>query len=66
MNCGSLYEEGGLRFAICACYSWNMELNVGLEASFDYMYDWKGIREKAVEVRVNSATNYITNDVTYG
>jgi hypothetical protein len=28
-----------------------MELNVGLDASFDNMKDWKRIREKAEEVK---------------
>jgi hypothetical protein len=39
-----------------------MELNVDLEASFDNVYDWKGIRQKAREV--TSTKPYITNDET--
>jgi hypothetical protein len=28
---------------ICACYSWEMALNIDIDASFNKMYDWKGI-----------------------
>jgi hypothetical protein len=45
---------------IYACYSWDMELNVGLEASFDNVSDWKGIQTKSR--KVNSAEAYITRD----
>jgi hypothetical protein len=30
---------------ICACYSWEITLNLGLEGSYDNMWDWKEIRE---------------------
>jgi hypothetical protein len=39
-----------------------MALKVGLDASFDSMWDWKGIREKAGEVDSMKAS--ITNDET--
>jgi hypothetical protein len=55
-----LYNGDCLLFIICVCYSWEMALNVGLDASLDNMQDWKGIREKAGEV--NSTKAYITND----
>jgi hypothetical protein len=32
-----LYKGNCLRFTVCACYSWEMALNVGLDASFDKM-----------------------------
>jgi hypothetical protein len=32
-----------------------MELNVGLDVSFDNMWDWKGIREKTGEVNGTKA-----------
>jgi hypothetical protein len=35
---------------ISACYSWEMALNVGRDISFDNMWEWKGIRDKAGEV----------------
>jgi hypothetical protein len=31
---------------------WEMALNVGLSISFDNMYDWKGIWEKAGKVKL--------------
>jgi hypothetical protein len=45
-----------------AGYLWEMAVNIGLDMSFDNMWDWKGIREKATEV--NSTEAYITNDRT--
>jgi hypothetical protein len=30
-----LYTGDGLRLAVCACYSLELALNVGLDASFD-------------------------------
>jgi hypothetical protein len=38
-----------------------MTLNVGLDVSFDNMYDWKGIREK---LEIESTKAYIINDKT--
>jgi hypothetical protein len=35
--CSMLYEADGVRLAVCACYSWEMALNMGLDASFDKM-----------------------------
>jgi hypothetical protein len=40
-----------------------MALNVGREASFDNMWNWKGTREKAGEV--NGTKAYITNGENY-
>jgi hypothetical protein len=48
---------------IYAYYSWEIVLNVILDALFDNMQDWKGILEKAGEV---NTTKFITNDVTSG
>jgi hypothetical protein len=59
-----MYIEDGLRLIICACYSWEMALNVGLDTSFVNTQDWKGIRKKAGEV--NSTTTYVTNDGASG
>jgi hypothetical protein len=39
-----------------------VELNFGLGVSFDNMWDWKGVREKAGEV--NGTEAYIRNDET--
>jgi hypothetical protein len=50
-----LYKGEGVQWAICACYSWKMALNVGLTVSFDNMWDWKGIGEKAGEVNNTKA-----------
>jgi hypothetical protein len=36
-------------------YFWGISLNVSLNASFDYMYNWKGILLKVV----NSMNAYI-------
>jgi hypothetical protein len=62
VKCSILYRGDGLGLIICACYSWEMVLNIGLDASFDNIQDRKGIREK--EEKVNSTKDYITNDVT--
>jgi hypothetical protein len=53
-----LYKGDDIRLSTWACYSWEMALNVGLDVSFDNMEEWKGIRNKAVEV--NSTETYIT------
>jgi hypothetical protein len=44
-----LYIGEGLRLTICTCCSWEMALNVDLDASLDNM-DWEEIWEKAGEV----------------
>jgi hypothetical protein len=59
VNCSTLCKGNGVRLNICVCYSWEMELNVGLDVSFDKMWDWKRIRKKAEEF--NSTKMYITN-----
>jgi hypothetical protein len=41
-------------------YSWEVTLNAGLDVSLGNMWDWKGIREKSVEV--NSTNAYVSND----
>lgn len=46
--------------AICACYLWEIELNVGLDMLFDNMRDCGGMQEKSGEViimRVYAITN---------
>jgi hypothetical protein len=48
--------------SIYVSYSWEMTLNTGLDASFDNVQDWKGIREKAGEV--NSTKTHVTDDET--
>jgi hypothetical protein len=40
---------------ICAWCSWEMALNVGLDASFDKMWYLKGIQEKAEKVNKNES-----------
>jgi hypothetical protein len=42
----------------CGCYSLEMQLSVGLEASFDNICDWKEIRE---EGEASSTKVYVTN-----
>jgi hypothetical protein len=37
-----LHKEASLLSAICAYYSWETALNVGLEASFYKVKNWKG------------------------
>jgi hypothetical protein len=44
---------------ICAYYPWERALNVGLDASFDNIKEWKRIREKSREV--DSTKNYVAN-----
>jgi hypothetical protein len=39
-----------------------MSLNIGLDASFDNMQNWKGIREKAEDV--NSMKAYVASGET--
>jgi hypothetical protein len=60
VRCTVLHKGDGLRLTICACYLWEMTLNLCLRVSFDNMQDWKGIREKAKKVSNTKA--YITND----
>jgi hypothetical protein len=48
-----LYKGDGLRSIIHPCYSWEMVLNFGLDASFDNIQDVKGIWEV---VRENNST----------
>jgi hypothetical protein len=57
-----IFKGDCLRLTVFACYSWEMALYYGLDASFDNMYNWKGIRQKVGEV--NSTNIYITNDET--
>jgi hypothetical protein len=52
MKCSILYKGGGSRLNIFVCYLWEMAIKVALDVSFDSIYG-KGIREKAVEVRVS-------------
>jgi putative salt-induced outer membrane protein YdiY len=54
-----LYKGYSLQLIICACHSWHMALNAGLDVSFDNMQDWNRIREIAGEV--NSKKAYIAN-----
>jgi hypothetical protein len=37
VKCSVLYKADGLRLTICACYSWQMTLNVSFDASFGNM-----------------------------
>jgi hypothetical protein len=50
------YKGDCLRLTICMCYSRAVVLNIGLDASFDNMLDWKGAREKSGEVNVRNVT----------
>jgi hypothetical protein len=45
---------------MCAYYSWEIALNVGLDVPFNDMEGWNGIWQKAVEV--NSTKVYTTNE----
>jgi hypothetical protein len=36
-----------MSYNLCFCYPWEMELNVGLDASFGNMEDCEGIRKKS-------------------
>jgi hypothetical protein len=47
-----LYKGDSLQLTICGFYLLEMELNVGLDASFDNICDWKEIRELKVKVKV--------------
>jgi hypothetical protein len=51
VKCSVLYEGHGVRLTVCACYSLEIVFNVGLGTSFANMKDWKGLQEKAGEVR---------------
>jgi hypothetical protein len=55
-----LHKGHGLRLPICACYSWQIELNIGLDVSFDNEQNWKGTWEK--EREVNGKEVYVTSD----
>lgn len=57
-----MLQKDGLRLTVCACYSWEMSLNVSLDASFDNVQDCKGIQENAGQV--NDMKVYVTNDET--
>jgi hypothetical protein len=59
VKCGMLYRLEGFGLNICAYYSWEMALHVGLGVQFDNMYGCKGIRENAKEV--NSTKACISN-----
>jgi hypothetical protein len=40
-----VYKMRLLKLTICACYTWDVALNVGLNESFGNKYDSKGIQE---------------------
>jgi hypothetical protein len=44
---------------ICACYSWEMALNVGLDASFDNVKDWNG--SWGINIKKTRTANYDTS-----
>jgi hypothetical protein len=44
VKCSILYQGENLGLTVCACYSWEMALIIGLE-------NWKGIGEKEGEVK---------------
>lgn len=52
VKCRTLYKHkrDGLRFVIFAYHLWEMELNVGADASSDTMRDWNGTRQTALSV----------------
>jgi hypothetical protein len=52
VKCSILNKGDDLRLSICACYSWEMALNVGLDVSFDNMYDCKLILERGGKLMV--------------
>jgi hypothetical protein len=44
---------------ISAYYSWELALKVGLDASFDNMWDWEGILEETGEVNSSKVPLFI-------
>jgi hypothetical protein len=63
MKCDVLYQRL-LTIDYFECCGWETVSNVGLDASFDNMQKWKGIREQAREV--NSTKACVTNGDTSG
>jgi hypothetical protein len=55
-----LYKGNSLCLAICACYSWEIAINIGLDASFIDMQGSKGLWEKVGEI--NGMKVYLLND----
>jgi hypothetical protein len=41
-----LYKGDGLELTIYANYSWEIELNIGLDVSFGNMWGWRRLREE--------------------
>lgn len=60
----SRMKETLLCFSLYACYSWELALNTDLDLPSDNMYNWKGIREKAVEVKSEKVC--ATNEKIFG
>jgi hypothetical protein len=58
-----LYRGSSLRLAICACYSWEIAVYIGHDASFSDMQGSKGLWEKAGEISGMKA--YLTNAETF-
>jgi hypothetical protein len=46
-----------MKETVCVYYSWGVALYFGFGASFDNMYDWKGIWEKGREANSTKAYN---------
>jgi hypothetical protein len=63
-KCCVLYKKRSLLLTISVCYSWKMELNIGLDASFDNFQDCKGIRAENGKFKARKLI-HIRNDVTF-
>jgi hypothetical protein len=58
MKCSILNRGDGFGLTICACYLWEIVLNVGLDVSFDNIENCKAVYEKAREVNDTKAYSY--------
>jgi hypothetical protein len=61
VKCVILYTGKGIQLTVCDCYSWEMELNFGLDISLDNKENWKRIRDIAREVH---STSVLSTSVT--
>jgi hypothetical protein len=46
VRCSILYKENGLRLIVYMYYSWEMDLTIGLDVSFDRTQYWKGMLDE--------------------
>jgi hypothetical protein len=55
LECSVMHKASRLRL-VYACYSWEIALNDGIEASINTMQNWRAIQEIAREVIIRSIT----------